>query len=63
MGGGGISRGVDGKPAAEYLQRGKENFVKVSWDEIFEIAAKGLINIATTYSGDSGKALLAQPGL
>ena len=58
----GFPRGVDGKPAAEYLQRGKENFIKVSWDEIFEIAAKGLINIATTYSGDSGKALLTQQG-
>jgi len=58
----GFPRGADGKPSSEYLQRGKENFVKVSWDEIFEIAAKGLINIATTYSGDSGKALLTQQG-
>ena len=58
----GFPRGADGKPAAEYLQRGKENFVKVSWDEIFDITAKGLINIATTYSGDNGKSLLTQQG-
>ena len=42
----GFPRGEDGKPPKEYFQRGKENFVKVSWDELFDIAANGLINIA-----------------
>ena len=58
----GFPRGADGRPSSEYLQRGKENFVRVSWDEIFDIAAKSLINIATTYSGENGKALLTQQG-
>ncbi|MEW6026909.1 MAG: molybdopterin-dependent oxidoreductase [Planctomycetota bacterium] len=54
----GFPRGEDGRPPAEYLQRGKEPFVQVSWDEAFESAAKALINIATTYNADKGKELL-----
>ena len=58
----GFPRMPDGKPPIEYLQRGKESFVKVSWDEIFDIAAKALINIATTYTGENGKGLLMAQG-
>ena len=41
----GFPRNADGKPPDKYLQRGKENFLKVSWDEIFDIAAKAFTNI------------------
>ncbi|TAN58868.1 molybdopterin oxidoreductase, partial [bacterium] len=58
----GFPRDENGSPPREYFQRGKENFIKVSWDEIFDIAAKSLINIATTFSGDKGKELLARQG-
>lgn len=58
----GFPRNSDGKPPEEYLQRGKEEFVRVSWDEIFDIAARALINIATTYSDDEGKRLLEKQG-
>src|SRR3989338_1092697 len=58
----GFPRMPDGRPPIEYLQRGKESFVKVSWDEIFDIAAKALINIATTYTGENGKGLLKAQG-
>jgi nitrate reductase alpha subunit len=58
----GFPRGADGKPPKKYIRRGKEAFVKVSWDEIFDIAAKAMINIATTYSGQQGKELLKKQG-
>ena len=54
----GFPRGSDGKPPQEYLQRGKESFVRVSWDEAFEITATTLSNIAQTYTGEAGKRLL-----
>ena len=58
----GFPRGADGKPPESYMQRGKENFVRVSWDEIYDIAARGFINISTTYSGKSGQDLLRRQG-
>jgi nitrate reductase alpha subunit len=58
----GFPRDADGKPPKEYLERGKENFVKVSWEEASDMAAKALINIATTYSGENGKQLLLAQG-
>lgn len=54
----GFPRGVDGKPPKEYLNRGKEEFIRVSWEEIFDIAAKAMVNITTTYSGKAGEKLL-----
>ncbi|MEK7448304.1 MAG: molybdopterin-dependent oxidoreductase [Planctomycetota bacterium] len=56
-------RGIDGQPPPEYFQRGKENFIRVSWDEAFEITAKSLINIGKTYSGEEGKQKLQQQGI
>jgi len=58
----GFPRGADGRPGLEYFQRGKENFVRVSWDEAYDITAKSLNNIATTYSGENGKTLLTRQG-
>ena len=54
----GFPRQANGKPPAKYLNRGKEPFFRLSWDDAFEIAAKVYTNIATTYSGEEGKALL-----
>jgi nitrate reductase alpha subunit len=58
----GFPRGEDGRPPDEYFQRGKEGFVRVSWDEIFDFTAKPLINIATTYSGQKGMERLRRQG-
>ncbi|MCP4397446.1 MAG: molybdopterin-dependent oxidoreductase, partial [bacterium] len=58
----GFEREADGRPPKKYHQRGKENFIKLPWDEAFEVAASAMIDIATTYSGDEGKALLEQQG-
>jgi nitrate reductase alpha subunit len=51
-----------GKPPAEYFSgRGKEEFVKVSYEEAFRIVASALLNIVSTYSGKAGaERLLAQ---
>jgi nitrate reductase / nitrite oxidoreductase, alpha subunit len=58
----GFPRNNDGTQPKKYLDRGKDAFIKVSWDEIFDYAARSLINIATTYTGDKGKRLLEKQG-
>jgi nitrate reductase alpha subunit len=45
----------------KYLQRGKDAFLPVSWDEAFTLAAQAMHDIARTYNGEQGKQrLLAQ---
>jgi nitrate reductase alpha subunit len=58
----GFPRDADGRPPAELYQRGTDEWVKVSWDQALEVAAKALVNIATTYTGESGQALLRRQG-
>ncbi|MCS7185175.1 MAG: molybdopterin-dependent oxidoreductase, partial [bacterium] len=55
-------RASDGSIDRKYLQRGKEPFLKISWDEAFEITAKVLENIARTYSGKDGADKLLKQG-
>ena len=52
----------NGFPEKKYLQRGKEPFIKLPWDEAFSLAARAFHNIATTYSGESGAKLLEKQG-
>lgn len=50
-----------GKAPPEYMQRGKDKWIRVSWDEAFDYSARALENIARTYSGAEGRErLLAQ---
>ncbi|MBI2462016.1 MAG: molybdopterin-dependent oxidoreductase [Candidatus Rokubacteria bacterium] len=58
----GFPRGADGRPPGELFQRGTDEWVKVSWERALEVAAQALVNIATTYSGASGQALLRAQG-
>src|SRR3990167_5039059 len=58
----GFPREENGKVPAKYLNRGKEPFIRVSFEEAAEIVAKSLLNIAATYSNDSGKELLKKQG-
>jgi len=59
----GMPREADGQPALEYRAgRGKEDFVKVSHDEAAALVAKVYLNVATTYSGEEGAALLEEQG-
>jgi nitrate reductase alpha subunit len=51
-----------GKPDAKYFQRGKDKWLRIKWDEAFEISAKSLDNISRTYSGEAGAKLLTQQG-
>lgn len=43
----------------KYLNRGRDPWVKVTWEKAFELTATTMTNIATTYSGDKGKEYLA----
>lgn len=57
----GFPRDADGRAPAEYMRRGEDTFVRVPWEEAFDLSAKALENIATAYSGEEGgRRLLAQ---
>ena len=53
---------VTGSVPRKYLNRGKDKYVKVTWDKAYELSAKAIKNIAETYSGDKGQAFLAKQG-
>jgi nitrate reductase alpha subunit len=46
----------------KYLQRGKDPWVGVSWDQVLTYTAKALVNIAQTYNGPEGAKRLAAQG-
>lgn len=46
----------------KYLQRGKDAWVRVTWDEANTYSAKALENIMRTYSGPEGKSRLTAQG-
>ena len=56
----GFPRGKDGRPAAEYFQRGRDEWVRMSHDEAAAIVAAALKNIAETYSGEEGQRRLKE---
>jgi len=45
-----------------FTTRGLDTFVRLSWDETFDYAARGMVAIAKTYSGDVGHQRLAAEG-
>jgi nitrate reductase alpha subunit len=59
----GMPREADGQPPLAYRSgRGQEDFVKMSHAEAAAIVAKVYVDVATTYSGDEGAALLTSQG-
>ena len=58
----GFPRGKDGKPPAEYFNRGRDEWVRVTHDEAAGLVAETLNNIAATYSGEEGQARLREQG-
>ena len=58
----GFPRNADGSVAPRYLNRGKDDWVKVGWDQAFDLVARGLLNIAKTYNGAEGAARLRGQG-
>ncbi|MBM4414780.1 MAG: molybdopterin oxidoreductase [Chloroflexi bacterium] len=60
---GGFQRdAATGQPRTDLTKRGADQWVKVSWDEAFDLAAKAYINTATTYSGTPGADRLKRQG-
>lgn len=51
---------ITARPDKKYFQRGKDKWLRVSWDEINDISAQAMKNIAETYSGDQGMEYLRQ---
>ncbi len=58
----GFPRGPDGRPNANYFQRGRDRWLRVSWDEAYALTAAAMDNIARTYSSSEGARLLAEQG-
>ena len=48
-----------GRAPEEYFQRGKDGWVQMEWDEAYALAARAMVNIAETYSGEEGQQKLA----
>ncbi|MBM3140662.1 MAG: molybdopterin-dependent oxidoreductase [Candidatus Rokubacteria bacterium] len=51
-----------GKPQTDLTKRGADRWLKVGWDEAFDLAAKAYVNVATTYAGAKGAELLRKQG-
>ena len=58
----GFPRDGSGRIPPQYLNRGKEPFVRVTFEEACMTVANAMVNIASTYSGDKGKDLLNKQG-
>ncbi|MBI5184126.1 MAG: molybdopterin-dependent oxidoreductase [Nitrospinae bacterium] len=53
---------ANGRPPAKFMNRGTDDFARVTWDEVYEMIAKALLDIASTYSGKSGAGFLLKQG-
>ena len=51
-----------GRPPKKYFRRGEDKWVRVTWDEISELVARALMNIAGSYSGEQGVGWLKAQG-
>jgi nitrate reductase alpha subunit len=58
----GFPRGADGRPPAEYFNRARDEWVRMTHDAAAAIVAAALIDIATTYSGEEGTRRLRAQG-
>ncbi|MCH7659077.1 MAG: molybdopterin-dependent oxidoreductase [Euryarchaeota archaeon] len=50
----GFPRNEDGSMPTAYAQRGTDEFIEVSFEEAYELAARTFLDIAETYSGEAG---------
>ena len=46
----------------KFASRGTDRFTRINWDEVYDYVARGLINVAETYSGEDGTQRLADDG-
>jgi nitrate reductase alpha subunit len=58
----GFPRNADATVDPIYLQRGKEPFIRVTHEEAYELVAKALLNVVTTYTGADGATRLKAQG-
>ncbi len=58
----GFPRGADGRPPAEYFNRARDEWVRVTHEEAAACVAAALVNIAETYTGEDGAARLRAQG-
>jgi nitrate reductase alpha subunit len=58
----GFPRAEDGRPPVEYLNRARDEWVRVTHDEAASVVAATLKNIAETYSGEEGMERLRAQG-
>ncbi len=51
-----------GQPDPKYFQRGKDSWIRASWDEAYAMSARAIDNITRTYSGEEGMKRLGAQG-
>src|SRR5690606_35967261 len=51
-----------GRPQMDMERRGRDGWVKLPWDEAFDLAARAYLDVARTYSGQEGAARLTSQG-
>jgi len=50
-----------GRPDEKYFNRGRDKWLRLKWEDASDLAAKAIVNISKTYSGEEGsRRLLAQ---
>ncbi|MBI5725155.1 MAG: molybdopterin-dependent oxidoreductase [Planctomycetes bacterium] len=58
----GFPRDADGRPPAEFFQRGKDEWVKATFEEASRLVAQAVDSIARAYNGPEGSQRLARQG-
>lgn len=53
---------ANGKPPEEYFNRARDSWERISWEKAADLAARALVNIAQTYSGEEGANRLRAQG-
>src|SRR3990170_6018110 len=58
----GFPRNEDGTPAIDTTKRGTDRFLRITWDEAVDVAAKAIRNVAEAYNGEEGARRLEAQG-
>ena len=58
----GFPRLADGTADRKYFKRGEDDWIELSWEEIADLAALGMKNVAESYSGEIGAQRLRDQG-
>lgn len=54
----GFPRDADGRVDPQYLNRGKDAFVRITFEQAYDLMARALVDVATAYTGPEGAAKL-----